>query len=154
MQRKNMNQTEHAEILKEYHRQKQIEEYQRLRILVVPKTTYTHVIVFSILYFLIVLGASALIMLTNLPFSLKVFINLTFVLILSEFYFRFLGIKIVECYQHYAKEETRRRCLCIPSCSEYAILCFKKYELIKALIKIRKRLYVTCRGNDYVIDLP
>ena len=61
-------------------------------------------------------------------------------IVFSDFYLRFLGIKAVECYQHYAKEETRRKCLCVPSCSEYAILCLKKYELIKALLKIKKRI--------------
>ena len=37
---------------------------------------------------------------------------------------------------------------------EYAILCLKKYELIHALLKIRKRLFVTCKGSDYIIDDP
>lgn len=67
---------------------------------------------------------------------------------------RFLGIMCVKCYQHYASEERRRRCLCKPTCSEYAILCFKKYIFVYALIKIRKRLFVTCTGEDYKIDWP
>lgn len=72
----------------------------------------------------------------------------------AETYGRFLGIKIVECYQHYASEATRRKCKCVPSCSEYAILCLKKYGLIKALLKIKKRLFVTCQGFDYILDDP
>lgn len=67
---------------------------------------------------------------------------------------RFLLIKAVECYQHYAKEETRRRCLCMPTCSEYAIAVLKRFPLPKALRMIRKRLYVTCRDGQYKKDFP
>ena len=66
---------------------------------------------------------------------------------------RLLCIKLVDCYQHYAKEETRRKCLCKPTCSEYAISVLKKHCLIVALNKIRIRLFITCKG-DYKIDLP
>ncbi|MBR6427397.1 MAG: membrane protein insertion efficiency factor YidD [Clostridia bacterium] len=149
-----MNQTEHKEIIKEYQKQREMEEYQRSRALDIPKTTYAHVIIWSILYIIIIVGFCVFSLFVYLPFALKVLTIPAVVLIFSDYYFRFLGKKAVECYQHYAKEETRRRCLCIPSCSEYAILCFKKYELIKALTKIRRRLYVTCRGDDYKIDLP
>ncbi|MBQ9805334.1 MAG: membrane protein insertion efficiency factor YidD [Clostridia bacterium] len=65
-----------------------------------------------------------------------------------------MGIKLVECYQHYTSEEVRRRCLCVPSCSEYAIACFKKYWFIQAILKIRKRLYFTCQGDEYKLDPP
>ena len=54
-----------------------------------------------------------------------------------------LCIKLVECYQHYAKEATRRKCLCKPTCSEYAIAVLKKYMLAVALYKIWKRLFKT-----------
>ena len=56
-------------------------------------------------------------------------------------------------YQHYAGEKVRRRCLCIPSCSENAILCLRRYPLIWALMKIRKRLYKTCK-EEYKLDFP
>lgn len=68
--------------------------------------------------------------------------------------FKFLAIKSIECYQHYAKITTRRKCLCMPTCSEYAIAVLKKYPILIALIKIEKRLFKTCRGNFYKIDLP
>ncbi len=67
---------------------------------------------------------------------------------------KFILIKAVECYQHYANEETRRRCLCMPTCSEYAIAVLKKYNLFVALRKIRTRLFVTCSGVLYLKDLP
>ena len=66
---------------------------------------------------------------------------------------RLLLIKVVECYQHYAKEELRRFCMCMPSCSEYAIKVLKRYPLAVALFKIVFRLTVTCDG-EMKIDLP
>ena len=82
----------------------------------------------------------------------KVYIYLFSYILCFIFSFKFFCIKAVECYQHYAKEETRRRCLCMPTCSEYAISALKKYCLIKALIKIHKRLFRTCRGGFYKKD--
>ena len=63
-------------------------------------------------------------------------------------------IKLIECYQHYAKEETRRRCVCVPSCSEYAIAVLKKYNVFKALHKIRVRLITTCGNFGFLYDDP
>ena len=65
-----------------------------------------------------------------------------------------LCIGLVECYQHYAPEERRRRCLCMPTCSEYALLVLKKDFLPIALCKIRKRLFKTCRDGNYQKDFP
>ena len=150
-----MNPNEYTKILKEYQKQKEIEEYQQIRVLVIPKTTYTHIVLWSLLGFVIDLGLCIILhQLIDLTPVMKTIVIIIPVLFFSEFYLRFLGVKIVECYQHYAKEETRRRCLCVPSCSEYAILCLKKYELIYALLKIRKRLFVTCKGDDYILDDP
>lgn len=150
-----MNQNERTAILKEYQKQKEIEAYQRSRLLAVPKTTYNHVVLWFLLGFAIALGFCVLLHLfINLAPIIKSIVTIVFVVLFSDLYLRFWGIKIVECYQHYAKAETRRRCLCVPSCSEYAILCLKKYELIYALSKIRKRLFVTCKGYDYIIDNP
>ena len=63
-------------------------------------------------------------------------------------------IKLIECYQHYASEERRRRCLCMPTCSEYALIALRQYPLLVALKKIRIRLYRTCQGSWYKIDFP
>lgn len=64
---------------------------------------------------------------------------------------RFSFIWFVRVYQHYARSETRLRCCMTPSCSEYAILAFKKYGAIWGGIKTWKRL-LRCHppgGIDY-----
>ena len=66
---------------------------------------------------------------------------------------RLFLIKLIECYQHYAREEIRRFCMCMPSCSEYAIAVLKKYPLALAIFKIIFRLTVTCDG-EMKIDMP
>jgi len=53
---------------------------------------------------------------------------------------RFVLIWGVMLYQRYAKSETRLRCCFVPSCSEYAILAFKKYGTIIGGIKTIGRL--------------
>ncbi len=64
---------------------------------------------------------------------------------------RFICIWFVRLYQRYARSETRLRCCYIPSCSEYAILSFKKYGVFWGGIKTVKRL-LRCHppgGVDY-----
>lgn len=67
---------------------------------------------------------------------------------------RLFLIKAVECYQHYAKNSTRKKCLCKPTCSEYAIAVLHKYCIFVAIYKIWKRLFVICKDGMYKIDLP
>ena len=148
-----MNYTDYLKAKKEYDTQRILEKYQATRDLPRPKTKWVHIVLYAVLYSFFMASAFLLFNLINIP-TVRVFVDILFPILFSEAYLRFLCIKIVECYQHYAKEETRRRCLCIPSCSEYAILCLKKYELIFALFKIRKRLYKTCKGDIYVLDFP
>lgn len=77
------------------------------------------------------------------------------VVMVAEIQLRISLILIIKYYQRTAKEETRRCCKCIPSCSEYSILCLKKiFPLLIALLKIRKRLFVTCDGKEYKVDFP
>ena len=38
-------------------------------------------------------------------------------------------------YQRYAKASTRLRCRCVPSCSQYSIIAFKKYGVSYGLYK-------------------
>ncbi len=71
---------------------------------------------------------------------------------LALFYKKFC-IMCIELYQHYAPEHIRRRCVCMPTCSEYAILCLKKYSAFKAFYMIYNRLKNNCIG-DYHIDNP
>ena len=149
-----MNTEERQELRRQYEVQRQIEDYQIKRILSVPKTNKIMLVGWIVLFIALVVLCIVLGVLLLNKICLRIVIITVLLVVVFEFYGRFLGIKAVECYQHYASEETRRRCLCVPSCSEYAILCLKKYGLIRALHKIRKRLYVTCQGSDYVIDWP
>ena len=140
---------------REYKRQKQLEQIINSRILFRPKTKKWQVVAsFIILPFLLSMAvAFPLFLKINLP--LKVIIIFTIIIFIIETYLRFCFILGVKCYQRYAKEETRRRCKCIPSCSEYTILCLKTvFPLILAIIKINKRLKRTCNGEEYKVDFP
>jgi putative component of membrane protein insertase Oxa1/YidC/SpoIIIJ protein YidD len=140
--------------LKEYQAKVDLEEYQLNRTLPRPSTTKRTVAALVLLLLLMVAGACLLFANQPLPSWASILLCGLCIVGILETYGRLLGIKIVECYQHYASEETRRKCKCVPSCSEYAILCLKKYELIYALQKIRKRLFITCKGFDYILDDP
>ena len=70
------------------------------------------------------------------------------------FCFKYVIIGIIKLYQHYAPEEIRRRCLFMPTCSEYAILAIRKYGGIIGILRTYYRLVYRCRGNIYQIDYP
>ena len=139
----------------EYIKQQKLEKIINKRILIRPNVKKWQVIaLFAILPFLLFLSI-------YLPITMKFnflveFVVLLFLIfILIETYLRFCFLVVVKYYQAVAKEETRRRCKCIPSCSEYAIICFKKiFPLLFALLKIRKRLFKTCNGEEFKIDFP
>ncbi len=61
---------------------------------------------------------------------------------------RLLRISLVKCYRHYAPERLRRFCMCVPSCSEYAIAVLRKHLLAVAVYKIVHRLTKTCDGEQ------
>ena len=63
-------------------------------------------------------------------------------------------IGAIRLYQRYAPEDVRRRCLFLPTCSEYGILALQKYGLVIGLWKLYDRLVVRCRGNVYRINYP
>jgi putative component of membrane protein insertase Oxa1/YidC/SpoIIIJ protein YidD len=63
-------------------------------------------------------------------------------------------ILAIKLYQHYAPDEIRRRCLFMPTCSEYAIMAVRKYGTIIGLCKSYYRLVYRCQGNIYTIDYP
>ncbi len=140
---------------KEYKRQKVLEKIVNSRVLVRPGIKKWQVTAsFVILPFLILLPILFFI-LSKINVLYKVAIFTISIILIIELYLRFTLITVVKRYQTVAKEETRRRCKCIPSCSEYAILCLQKiFPLIFALLKIRKRLYKTCNGEEYKIDFP
>ncbi len=140
---------------KEYEKQRKLEQFVCQRQLKRPNTKKWHVI--------LLFSAIPLLLLCAVLFSFawqtftvyRILVFLILLLFISELYVRFCLVQTVKCYQHYAKEETRRRCMCVPSCSEYAILCLERiFPLAVALIKIRIRLYKTCKGEDYKLDFP
>ncbi len=134
--------------------QKELEKIVSNRKLNIPRTTKFSVIL--LIGFLIILLIGFVFSIIYIPFDfyLKIIVIISFALLFIEVGIRILSIWIIKCYQHYAKEETRRRCLCIPSCSEYSIMCLKKYPLTISYIKIYKRLFKTCKGEMYLIDKP
>ena len=140
---------------KEYVKQKKLEKIVNSRVLSRPNVKKWQVaITFAMLPFLFA-AAIILPIITKFGISIKIMFILAAICIIFEIYVRFCFIIVVKYYQSTAKEETRRRCQCIPSCSEYAIISLKKiFPLIRALLKIRTRLRVTCNGEEYKIDFP
>lgn len=134
--------------------QKELEHIVTNRILYRPKTTGLSLFV---LYFLFV-TISVVCFISFFAFIQNIFILIFTIcfaeLFLIETLLRLCFVKTIRCYQHYAKEKTRRRCMCIPSCSDYAIGTLKHFPLIIAFIKIYKRLFKTCKGEMYLIDKP
>ena len=134
--------------------QKKREEYVKQRPLPRPQTTIISVLALVVAYlFVSFLLAFAF----NYAFHIEKYKWVAYLcsyIVLVSFFLKKICISSIECYQHYAKEETRRRCVCIPSCSEYSIAVLKKYNIFKALNKIRIRLFKTCGGYGYVRDEP
>lgn len=65
-----------------------------------------------------------------------------------------IAILFIKLYQCYAPERIRRKCICQPSCSEYAIVVFRKYGMLVGGYKTYTRLFHTCKGKYYIIDNP
>jgi len=70
------------------------------------------------------------------------------------FSLKFVLIGFIRLYQHYAPDEIRRRCLFMPTCSEYTIIAVRKYGVVTGLYKSYIRLFYRCKGNIYMIDYP
>lgn len=63
-------------------------------------------------------------------------------------------IDIIKLYQHYAPEHIRRRCILMPSCSEFAIIAIRKYGLIIGFFLTLYRLNHRCKGTIHRIEYP
>lgn len=128
--------------------QKKLEIYAKQRPLPRPDTkkitVFLWLLTYLILSFIVSFAIVCIFKMTNYCWLVYLFTYILFGLL----FLKKICIKMIECYQHYAKEETRRRCVCIPSCSEYSLAVLRKYNVFKALNKIRIRLFVTC--NDYI----
>lgn len=55
------------------------------------------------------------------------------------YFLNFLGIHCIRIYQIITKNK-KHKCLFYPTCSNYAIIAFQKYDFITALRKILMRL--------------
>lgn len=131
-----------------------LEAYIKRRPLPRPKTKITAVIFWVLAYlavsFIVPIGIINIFEITTYRWSIYLISYIVFAVL----FLKKICIKSIECYQHYAKEETRRKCVCVPSCSEYSIAVLKKYNIFKALHKIRIRLFKTCGGYGYIHDEP
>ena len=139
---------------KEYCQQKKLEEIVHTRPLTRPKTKKWQVVLaFAIFPFLCVMVVCFSLNIGTSVIHKMLLLSLLLILVV-EWYLKFCLVLTVKCYQHYAAKEVRRRCLCVPSCSEYAIISLRTYPFMVALVKIRKRLYKTCKGEMYKLDFP
>ncbi len=81
--------------------------------------------------------------------------SISFIFIVELIIFsRPIFINLILLYQHYASEATRRKCVCHPSCSVYALITFRKYNVFKAIHKTYKRLCLCSSRNKIIIDYP
>ena len=134
--------------------QRKLEMRIKQRPLPRPKTKLVTVLFWIILYLLTCFIFTFAISFVIKGYNFKWLIYSISYTVIGLLFLKKICIKAIECYQHYAKDETRRRCVCIPSCSEYSIAVLKKYNIFKALHRIRIRLFRTCGGYGYVQDDP
>jgi len=129
-----------------------VSDYVLKRELPRPKTNLINAAYFLSLLLLVCFAVSMIMrfLFEKIPFML-VFIFAFF--LISFILLKKIIIGMVEIYQHYMPEELRRRCLCMPTCSEYMILAVEKYGALKGLRKGMYRLMHTCK-KDYKIDYP
>ncbi len=134
--------------------QERLERYIQVRPLPRPKTTIFSVLawIFTYLFISVLVAVTAIYAFQIANYKWLVYLGSY--IVFAFLFLKRICIKSIECYQHYAKEETRRKCVCIPSCSEYSIAVLKKYNVFKALHKIRIRLFKTCGGYGYLHDEP
>ena len=137
----------------EYKEQKRLEQIVTSRKLYKPKTKKWQVMIFLVVLPFLLSAGIVFVVLIKLTALYKTIIGVCLFLAIIELYVRFCLIEMIKCYQHYAKDDTRRRC--IPSCSEYSILALKTlFPLSLALYKIGRRLFRVCDGKEYKEDFP
>lgn len=59
------------------------------------------------------------------------------------------SILMIQLYQRYASASTRLRCRCTPSCSQYALIAFKKYGMSYGCYKMICHLKICERAPFY-----
>lgn len=119
-----------------------------------PLVKKRHLFALALMFAVSVEFISWLCLYSKLSILNKIVFALLFLVFFVEVYLRFLFIQLIKCYQRYAKDNIRRRCKCLPSCSEYTVIVLQKiFPLILALVKIKIRLFHTCR-EKYILDYP
>lgn len=138
------------------------EYYKRYRRLARPKTSIFEFLALIMVIAISSLGVSAFItfifrnmavveekILFNNCFYLWRYIFIIFLALSAKN----ITIMSILLYQSYASEYTRRRCMCMPSCSVYALMVLRKFNYIKAIILIYKRIR-RCARPQCIIDYP
>ena len=125
--------------------QDEARNYVNCKELVRPKTNILTALVYA---FIFIFTAFLFTRLFNFAVSLVLIFALLF------FILKYAVIGMIELYQHYAPEHIRRRCLFMPTCSEYALMAVRKYGVVAGLYKSYFRLFYRCKGNVYQIDYP
>jgi putative component of membrane protein insertase Oxa1/YidC/SpoIIIJ protein YidD len=127
-------------------------EYCQKRELYRPDTTIKKMLKYAVTFTFGVSGAAVIIsILMSFPLPFVVIVCFLLGLIICS---KKIIIGIVRLYQHYAPEDVRRKCLLMPTCSEYMILAVQKYGTLQGLYKGIYRLLITCKGTVYRIDYP
>ena len=136
--------------------------YSEDRVLYRPEITYKKFLIkwFSILIFAALIAVSFAFSISIIESwlhhpicgfltSASISIAIELILIL-----RHCTIDIIKLYQHYAPENVRRRCILMPSCSEFAIIAIRKYGLIFGSFLTLYRLNHRCKGTIHRIEYP
>lgn len=132
--------------------QQQIREYCNNHDLSRPKINWLKFILIVASYILVsTLLVAVSVLLTGHLYFLAVDVCLVLPLLV---YGNVLGLTFIEIYQRYAPEHVRRQCSCQPSCSEYALIAFRKYYWLKAFCLTWRRVFVTCSKPGYHRDYP
>jgi len=129
------------------------DRYVNKRQIVRPDTNIKTALV-SVLLFMLATGVLTW-LLHYVFMTVSIFILCAIVIFVELlFCFKYAIVGTIKLYQHYAPEEIRRRCLFMPTCSEYTIMAIRKYGTVIGLCKSYFRLFYRCRGNIYMIDYP
>lgn len=139
------------------------EHYRRYHELARPKTDIWYLLkgLFVLGVFSLLFSSSVVAVLADMKiiewekFSFNDFCNILIpvVVVLFILMAKQAMIVCIELYQHYASEETRRKCVCMPSCSTYALMVLRKNNIFKATYLILCRLK-SCAGQICFIDYP
>ena len=131
--------------------------YVRKRTLTRPSITYKKAIQITLVFFCITIICSITIyfLLFSLGLNIPILLFLLiFYLVVFLFVAKKMSIGIIQLYQHYAPDSIRRKCMLMPTCSEYGIIVLNKYGFFIGWFKIFRRLFFTCKSSVYFIDEP